>query len=146
MTLRQKYYEYVKQCDNSQIVAELYPKWLEARDKKHLDKIESRDRAIKAWKKEELQYIEMEKEHLAKIEKMEKTILHQATKIADLVKYIEGNEECKTGVTAKPCHCEDAKNELKKIESMPTYHVVNSQIPELNGKTVRIVDIKDGER
>ena len=33
--------------------------------------IESRDRAIKAWKKEELQYIEMEKEHLAKIEKME---------------------------------------------------------------------------
>ena len=56
-----------------------------------------------------------DKEHLAKIEKQTKTILNQADKIADFVKYFEGNE-CRKGLTAKPCHCEAPKKELSTLK------------------------------
>ena len=73
---------------DDELEAELaYSNWLEARDK----------------------------EHLAKIEKQTKTILNQADKIADFVKYFEGNE-CRKGLTAKPCHCEAPKKELSTLK------------------------------
>ena len=73
---------------DDELEAELaYSNWLEARDE----------------------------EHLAKIEKQTKTILNQADKIADFVKYFEGNE-CRKGLTAKPCHCEAPKKELSTLK------------------------------
>ena len=70
-----------------------------------------------------------DKEHLAEIEKQTKTILNQADKIADFVKYFEGNE-CRKGLTAKPCHCEAPKKELATlkqfIEDAPRYSAIKT--------------------
>ena len=71
---------------------------------------------VKYFKYTYTQWLEArDEEHLTKIEKQTKTILNQADKIADFVKYFEGNE-CRKGLTAKPCHCEAPKKELSTLK------------------------------
>ena len=137
MTLRDQFVEETGWNPNKGLFFNDYALWLEARDKEHLAKIESRDRAIKAWKKEELQYIEMEKEHLAKIEEMQQTISRQMDLRADATREL---------ATLK-----------QSIEDAPTLTYARNQLvgalmPEpkstgdwINYKVVEIVELKDGE-
>ena len=97
-----------------------YVEWLEALAKTQSEEIDIL-RTTKKWDKEYADVMELVEKR--EMDRRDKTITiqaqeleEQASKIADLVIYIESNEHCKIGVTAKRCHCEEAKQELETLK------------------------------
>jgi len=99
--------------------------------------IESRDRAIKAWKKEELQYIEMEKEHLAKIEKMQQTISRQMDLRADATRELATLQQS----------IEDAPKGdwYRSTRIGEVIRPFNRAVPLKEGVKYALLELKDGE-